>query len=265
MITHGGGMNDNTDDIGGTSARPVSQPLPPEVPAPRAGEQPPPPEINEPAGPDAPAADADPDPGSEWWRAPATGVPEWAAEPGPEGPDVSEQGRGPEDGTGAVPPGFEGVIAAHEIGAQIGEAISSHLPGHQPTSRRLDLSWLLLKYNIPGILLALLVTWGGRSSVDRMAAMVAEDGVFAPLGVVLLVVLVGAALMVLPIGSSLGAALGHLVAAVAVGLVRLVQRAWVTRYVGYVLRLAVAVAAWSVIIAVGRVIWRAAVHFLTGA
>lgn len=222
----------------------------------------------EPTGLDAPdttAAYADPDP--EWWRAPATGTPEWAAtaEPGPDGPGVPEQSRGPEDSTGAMPPGIEGVIAAHEIGAQIGDAISSHLPGHQPTPRRLDLSWLLLKYNIPGILLALLVTWGGRSGVDRVAAMVAEDGVFAPLGVVLLVVLVGAVLVALPIGSWLGAALGHLVSAVAVGLVRLVTRGWTTRYIGYVLRLAVAVAAWSVIIAVGRVIWRAIVHFLTGA
>ncbi|MEU9568201.1 hypothetical protein AB0D16_40600 [Streptomyces sp. NPDC048161] len=260
-------MNDNTDDIGGTSPRPVSQPLPPEVPAPRA-EQPP---DTGPDSPDAPAAGTDPDPGSEWWRAPATGVPDWAMTPsmpdpeGPDAPELPEQRRGPEDGTGAAPPGIEGVMAAHEIGAQIGEAISSSLPGHQSQPRRLDLSWMLLKYNIPGALLALLVTWGGRSSVDRVAAMVDRDGLLAPAGVVLLVVLVGAALMVLPIGSWLGAALGHLVSAVAVGLVRLVQRGWSTRYVGYVLRLAVAVAVWSIAIVIGRVIGRAVIHFLTGA
>ncbi|MFJ7258242.1 hypothetical protein ACIQWV_38390 [Streptomyces sp. NPDC098085] len=178
---------------------------------------------------------------------------------------MPEQRRGPEDGTEAVPPGIEGVIAAHEIGAQIGEAISSHLPGRQPLPRKLDLSWLLLRYNVPGILLALLVTWGGRSSADRVAAMVDEDGLLAPVGAALLVVLVGMALMILPIGSWLGAALGHLVSAVAVGFVRVVQRGWSTPYIGYVLRLAVAVAAWSIVIAVGRVIWRAAVHFLTGA
>ncbi|MFG2631053.1 hypothetical protein [Streptomyces sp. NPDC048473] len=259
-------MTDSTGGIGGTEPRVVSQPLPPEVPAPRSEPSPPP----EPTGldaPTAPATDDDPNPGSEWWRAPATGVPEWAAaDPGADGdgPGVPEQGRWPTDDAGAVP-GIEGIVAAHEIGAQIGEAISSHLPGHQAPSRRLDLSWLLLRYNIPGVLLALLVTWGGRSSVDRMTTTVAEDGVFAPAGAVLLVVLVGLALMVLPVGSWLGAALGHLVSAVAVGLVRLAQRAWSTPYIGYVLRLAVAVAAWSVIIAVGRVAWRAAVHFLTGA
>ncbi|MEU9568163.1 hypothetical protein AB0D16_40400 [Streptomyces sp. NPDC048161] len=255
-------MDDSTDDVSGsTPARPVSQPLPPEVPAPRA-EQPPD------TGPDAPAAGTDPDPGSEWWRAPATGVPDWAATADPEGPDapeLPEQRRGPEDTAGAVPPGIEGVIAAHEIGAQIGEAISSSLPGHQSQPRRLDLSWMLLRYNIPGALLALLVTWGGRSSVDRVAAMVDRDGLLAPAGVVLLVVLVGAALMVLPIGSWLGAALGHLVSAVAVGLVRLVQRGWSTRYVGYVLRLAAAVVAWSIVIAAGRIVGRAVIHFLTGA
>ncbi|MGW7711586.1 hypothetical protein [Streptomyces sp. NPDC054771] len=257
-------MNDNTDDIGDTSPRPVSQPLPPEVPAPRA-EQPPPD-----TEPDAPAAGTDPDPGSEWWRAPATGVPDWAAtaEPDPEDPDVPalpEQRHGPEDNTEAVPPGIEGVMAAHEIGAQIGEAISSSLPGHQSQPHKLDLSWLLLKYNIPGALLALLVTWGGRSSVDRVAAMVDRDGLLAPAGAVLLVVLVGAALMVLPIGSWLGSALGHLVSAVAVGLVRLVQRGWTTRYVGYLLRLAVAVVVWSIVIVTVRVVGRAVIRFLTGA
>lgn len=204
---------------------------------------------------------------------PATGTPSWAAktgsedaeDPDPGAPGVPEQSRGPGDAAEAVPPGVEGVMAAHEIGVQIGEAISSSLPGHQSQPRRLDLGWMLLRYNIPGVLLAVLVTWGGRSSVDRVAAMVDRDGLLAPAGVVLLVVLVGAALMVLPIGSWLGAALGHLVSAVAVGLVRLVQRGWSTRYVGYVLRLAVAVAVWSIAIVIGRVIGRAVIHFLTGA
>ncbi|MFD7868127.1 hypothetical protein [Streptomyces sp. NPDC059783] len=235
----------------------VSQPLPPEVPAPRPEPAPEPEVVAEP-----PEAGAPKPPETQWWQNPAQpgGVPDWAA--GLDRPDG--EGEHPFDAE-PPPPGFEGVLAAHEIGAQISEAIASHLPGGQEPSRRLDLSWLLLRYNVPGILLAALVTWRGRSSMDRAADMVARDGIFAPVGVVLLVVLLCAVLMVLPVGSALGEALGHLVTAVAQGLVRLVRRAWVTRYIGYVLRLAVAVAAWSVILAVGRVAWRAAVHFLTGA
>ncbi|MFD5064509.1 hypothetical protein [Streptomyces sp. NPDC058394] len=263
-------MTDSTDsNVGGTDPRVVSQPLPPEVPAPRS-EPSLPPESTGLDAPGIPPAAAEPDP--EWWRAPATGVPEWAVDadsappPGAGVPGVPEQGHWPgaDSDAGAVH-GMEGIVAAHEIGAQIGEAISSHLPGAQEQSRKLDLRWLLLKYNVPGVLLSLLVTWGGRSSVDRVAASVSEDGIFAPVGVVLCFVLVGLVLMVLPIGSWLGAALGHMVSAVAVGLVRLSKRAWTTPYIGYLMRLAVAVVVWSFVIAVVRVIWRAAVHFLTGA
>ncbi|MFF9594230.1 hypothetical protein ACF1FX_34495 [Streptomyces sp. NPDC014646] len=239
----------------------VSQPLPPEVPMPRPDDPP----LRSPDLPDdsvgsPPATGPDP----EWWRADPADTdaldPTGIGHPAPPGPD------GPVPGPSAGhASGMEGIVAAHEIGAQIGEAISSHLPGAQPPSHRLDLRWMRLKYNVPGLALALLVTWGGRSSVDRMTAMVSEDGLLAPVGAVLLVVLVGLALMVLPIGSWLASALGHLVSAVAVGLVRLVKRAWTTPYVGYVLRLLIAVAAWSFAIAVGRVIWRGTVHFLTGA
>ncbi|MFB7957856.1 hypothetical protein [Streptomyces sp. NPDC056045] len=258
-------MTDSTDGIGSTGGgadpHPVSQPLPPEVPAPRT--EPPPPGPAGLDGPD-PAVDTDPEP---WWRAPATDVPEWAAaadEPAPdEAPGVP--GQVPWPGSDADPAGMEGIVAAHEIGAQIGEAISAHLPGPQVPSKKLDLRWLRLKYNIPGLALAVLVTWSGRSGMDRMTAVVAEDGIFAPLGALLLVVLVGLAVMVLPVGSWLGAALGHLVSAVTVGLVRLVRRAWTTPYVGYVLRVVVAVVVWSFVLAVGRVVWRSAVHFLTGA
>ncbi|MEV6426015.1 hypothetical protein [Streptomyces sp. NPDC051662] len=253
-------MTDSTDPNGGGTdpRRVVSQPLPPEVPAPRS-EPPLPPE----------SSDGEPDPDTDWWRAPATGEPQWAVNadstsPGAEVPGVPEQGHWRGDDAGTVH-GMEGIVAAHEIGAQIGDAISSHLPGAQEQSRKLDLRWLLLRYNVPGILLALLVTWRGRSSVDRMVATVSEDGVFAPVGVLLMFVLVGAVLMFLPIGSWLGSALGHLVSAVAVGLVRLSTRAWSTPYIGYLMRLAVAVVVWSFIIAVVRVIWRVAVHFLTGA
>lgn len=255
---------ESTEPGGGVDPAPfVSQPLPPEVPAPRLEPSAPAPD---PAEPDDLSAAA-PDP--EWWRAPPSGVSEWAAAdtgtaPSSTGPGMPDPGRWP----GAeveVGHGMEGVVAAHEIGAQIGDAISSHLPAPQGQARKLDLRWLLLRYNVPGVLLALLVTWRGQSSVDRMAAVVSRDGVFAPLGIVLVVVLLGLVLMVLPVGSALGAALGHLVSAAVTGVVQLVRRAWAVRYIGYLLRLAVAVVVWSVVIAVGRVIWRAAVHFLTGA
>ncbi|MCD9145482.1 hypothetical protein [Streptomyces albireticuli] len=163
--------------------------------------------------------------------------------------------------------GSEGVAAAHEIGAYIGEAISARLPDpHAAAARRgLDIRWMRLKYNVPAILFALLVTWGGRSTVDRMTASVAEGGVFAPLGWVLMAGLVLGALVLLPIGSWLGTALAGLFASVLHGMVRLFGRAWKTPYIGYLLRLLVAVAVWSFLIAAGRLMGRAVIHFLTGA
>ncbi|GHB31210.1 hypothetical protein [Streptomyces chryseus] len=159
--------------------------------------------------------------------------------------------------------------AAWEIGAQIGEAVAAHLPapaGPPPTPaeqgwRGLDLRWMGLKYNIPGALLALLVTWRGQSGVDAMTRSVTEDGIFAPLGWLLLVFLVGLAVMVLPIGQ----VFANLVASIFRGLTNLIVRAWQAPYIGYLLRLLVAVAAWSFVIAVVRVGGRAAIHWMTGA
>lgn len=249
-------MTDSDPGVGGWDPQ-IRQPLPPEVPAPRV----------EPPAPDKPeslSADVlQPEP--EWWRKPPAEDPD---APAPLGPDGASGTSDPEHWPGSSTEpvhGMEGIVAAHEIGAQIGEAISSHLPAAQGESRKLDLRWLLLRYNIPGLAIALLVTWRGRSSVDRMADLAARDGVLAPVGVVLCVVLVGVMLTMLPVGSQLGAALGHVVTAVVTGVVQLVRRAWGVRYIGYLLRVAVAVVVWSVVIAVGRVVWREAVHFLTGA
>ncbi|MEU2873041.1 hypothetical protein ABZ769_28220 [Streptomyces olivoreticuli] len=260
---------------GGPEPKPVvSQPLPPEVPAPGAE-----------------AGEAGPAP--EWWRLPAAPLPPEAPSPtaepspgpGPDGPREATNG-GAEPGDGApgsewwqgsavrdelrdtwAVHGSEGIAAAHEIGAHIGEAISARLPDPQAAAakRGLDIRWMRLKYNVPAILIALLVTWGGRSAVDRMSASVSEKGVFAPLGWVLMAGLILGVLMLLPIGSWLGAALADLFASVLHGVVRLFGRAWKTPYTGYLLRLVAAVAAWSFAIAVGRLIGRAAINFLTGA
>ncbi|MBH1937840.1 hypothetical protein I5Q34_26820 [Streptomyces sp. AV19] len=186
--------------------------------------------------------------GSEWWR--LSGVrEEW------------------QDADAFAVHGSEGIAAAYEIGAHIGEAISAHLPDpHAVAAKRgLDIRWLRLKYNVPALLLALLVTWGGRSTVDRMSASVAENGVLAPVGWLLMVGLLLGVLWLLPIGSHLGAALAGLFANALHGLVRLAGRAWKTPYIGYLLRLAVAVAAWSFAIAVARLLGRMLINFLTGA
>lgn len=262
----------------------VRQPLPPEVPMPRPEARPNPDPGLDPEP--VPAAPAD-----EWWRGSAPGpeIPAPRAEPAPgsagddpadgagsparqadeggpgqewwRGSDVREEWRG-----AWTTHGQDGIAAATEIGSYIGDAIASRLPDpYAPADRRLDLRWLRLKYNVPAVLIALLVTWGGRSGVDAMTDTIAEGGLFAPVGFVLAFVLLGLILMVLPIGSALGAALSHLVAWLVHGLVGLVGRAWSTPYVGYLLRLAVAVAIWSFVLAAGRVLWRGTVHVLTGA
>lgn len=192
---------------------PVRQPLPPEAPMP--GREP---ELDLPlkdpvqAGPE-PVVDAGPGPtagpdaglagqqtaGPEWWRAPANPDQEEPGLPGnapdvQKGPDPAGAGDGADDTGGGWPgvreewrhtwehEGRDGVAAAYEIGAHIGEAISERLPdAHAAAERRgLDLRWLHLKINAPAIALALLVTWGGRSATDRMTASVAEGGLLAP-------------------------------------------------------------------------------------
>ncbi|MFJ3699670.1 hypothetical protein ACIPW9_37060 [Streptomyces sp. NPDC090052] len=271
-------MTDREPDAG-TGPGPVSQPLPPEVPAPRP--EPVPgldPEQPEPG----PAADTDPlpdagaaAPAQDWWRTPA---PDEADRPSPGAPgDDPDTPAGPGPGrwegvreewrdTWATH-GQDGIQAAHEIGAEIGAAVAAHLPDpHAAAEQRgLDIRWLLLKYNVPGIAIALLVTWGGQSSANRMAHSVAHEGVLAPLGWVLMGGLVLGALMMLPIGSWLGTAFAGLVSSVIQGLVALTRRAWGTPYIGYLLRLALAVIVWSFVIAVVRLLGRMMIHFLTGA
>ncbi|MFC9916332.1 hypothetical protein [Streptomyces sp. NPDC127197] len=253
------------------------QPLPPEVPAPR----------KEPERPESvePPDDA-PELGTEWWRSPPPEEPPGPSTPS-SGPDGPPDAGGPAAGDqGSQEPEFwrwnqvrdewrdtwsahgsEGIEAAHAIGAHIGEAISAHLPNPNAAAekRGLDIRWLRLKYNVPALLLALLVTWGGQSSVDRMTASVTEDGIFAPLGWILMFALVLGLLMLMPIGSWLGAAFSNLINLLIHGAVRVFGGAWKMPVIGYLMRLALAVAIWSFIVAVARVTWRGIVHFLTGA
>jgi hypothetical protein len=155
--------------------------------------------------------------------------------------------------------GREGLDAALEIGAQIGEAISARLPDPYAAAqtRGLDLRWLRLGLNVPALAIAL---WGGRSPQEHVADYIARNGLFAPLGWVLLPVLVLAALSALPFGGVFGALLG----ALARGVVALARRAWAVPYAGYLLRLAVAVAAWSFVIAAARLAGRVVITWLTG-
>jgi hypothetical protein len=163
--------------------------------------------------------------------------------------------------------GQEGMQAAHEIGVTIGEAVVSHLPNPHAVAeqRGLDIRWMRLKYNVPGILIALLVTWGGDSLSGSVARSIATNGPFALLGWVLLPVLAVGLFMLTPVGGPLGRVLVDIIRSVLGGLGRLLARAWDTAYTGYVLRLAVAVAAWAVIFGVVRLVGRVAINWLTGA
>ncbi|MBO8189193.1 hypothetical protein [Streptomyces spirodelae] len=257
----------------------VRQPLPPEVPAPAPHPDP---------GPPAPEAGEE-EAGREWWRAPTAppdagtpGVPPPPEEPPHAAPTAPP---GPDAGTGAGPDwwqggqvrgelrdawatqGQDGVAAAHEIGAHIGEAISSRLPDpHAAAAQRgLDIRWMRLKYNLPAIFLALMVTWGGKSATDRMVDSVAAGGIFAPLGWVLIFGLLLLAVMFLPIGGILGAVFSNLVGWLTRAGVAFVGWGWHKPYIGYVLRLVLAVAVWAFIFAVAAQVWRGAVHLLTGA
>ncbi|MFI5987305.1 hypothetical protein ACIBEA_41350 [Streptomyces sp. NPDC051555] len=230
-MTEGQGAWDPTD---GSAPYPAA----PKVPPPRPGEPP----AADPAG-----TAGDP-PVTDWWRYPDVRQ-EWQDTWASEGQEARE--------------------AAWEIGAQIGEAVTAHLPvppGPDPSPaeqglRGLDLAWLGLRYNVPGVLIALLVTWRGQSAVDGMTQSVTEDGILAPLGWLLLVFLVGVAVMVLPIGQILAG----VAASMFRGLTNLIVHAWKTPYIGYLMRLMVAVAAWGFVIALLRVGGRAAIHWMTGA
>ncbi|MEU4898243.1 hypothetical protein AB0B12_38050 [Streptomyces sp. NPDC044780] len=159
------------------------------------------------------------------------------------------------------------MAAAHEIGVTVGEAIVSRLPDpHAAAAKRgLDIRWLRLKYNVPAILIALLVTWRGASLADHVAQSVITNGPFALLGWILVPAVVIGLFMLTPVGGALGEALMGVIRNVLYALGRLIQRGWRIRYVGYWLRLIVAVAAWSVVIALVRLVGRAMIHFLTGA
>lgn len=251
---------------------PVRQPLPPEVPAPRA-------EHEADAGGELPA-----EPGAEWWRQSAEptspDVPAPRAEveaegaAGTHGPDVEDGGRRRWDGEqvrGELRDawdthGMEGVAAAHEIGAHIGDAIAAHLPDpHAAAARKgLDIRWMRLKYNVPALLLAWLTTWRGQSPADRMLHYVGERGLLAPVGWLFMAALVTGFLMLTPIGSALGSALAGLLSQVIAGAVRAVRRAWSLPVIGYVLKVAAATVAWSFLIALAVLTGRTIIRFLTG-
>ncbi|WP_346094342.1 hypothetical protein [Streptomyces olivaceiscleroticus] len=156
--------------------------------------------------------------------------------------------------------------AAMEIGAHISEAITERLPDpHAAAAQRgLDISWLRLKVNIPAMLIAGVMVWSGDGLAGTLQRHIGEEGIFAPLGWVLVVVLALGALSFLPIGSTLASAFADLVIGLARGLWALLLRAWRIPYIGYLLRLAVAVLTWTFLFVVLTVIGRAVLHFLTG-
>ncbi|MEV5904947.1 hypothetical protein, partial [Streptomyces sp. NPDC052127] len=162
--------------------------------------------------------------------------------------------------------GMEGVAAAHEIGAHIGDAIAAHLPDpHAAAARRgLDIRWMRLKYNVPALVLSGLATWRGRSPAERMVRYVGENGALAPVGWLVMAALVVGCLMLTPIGSALGSALAGLISQLISGAVRSVQRAWSAPVIGYVLKVIVATIVWSFLIALAVLAGRSAIRFLTG-
>ncbi|MEU5838615.1 hypothetical protein ABZ820_33785 [Streptomyces diacarni] len=285
-------MSDDGHESGPTE--PVRQPLPPEIPVPE-----PPSPAEEPA--EAPAAGREPE--AEWWRAPAgaDGEPAEAhpvppnAPPPPTEPPAAGASDGapapdPQQGGSGGPDWWQGDqvrgelhdawsdasteagVAAQELGYQLQHAagtISDAVAGvaYPAAARRgLDIRWMRLSINLPAIAISLLVTYGGRSATDRMVDTVAEGGIFAPLGWVLMAGLVLLAVLYLPLGMSwIGAMFSALVSRLTRGLLALVGWAWTKPGTGYVLRVLVAVAAWSVLFAVTVQVWRGVVHLLTGA
>lgn len=188
--------------------------------------------------------------GREWWR----------------GDDVRDELRDDWQDHSA-----EAAVGAQELGYQLQHAASTISDAVTSTAypaaakRGLDIRWMRLPLNIPAVFIALLVTYGGRTATDRMATSVTENGVFAPLGWVLLAVLVGGSVMMLPVASPLAHAVGHLVQAVASGLLAAVRRGWQTPVIGYLMRLVVAVTVWAFVFAVVRLAGRGIIHWLTGA
>lgn len=246
-----GGEQDSGDELD-----PARQP-PPETPAPPDEAPPASPEVQD-AGPDGEAGSGGGGAsGWEWWR---------TADVRDELRDTWDDVRGEFRDVWDEHGSWEGVQAAYEIGGQIGEAVASRLPDRYAAAeqRGLDLRWLRLGVNVPALVCSLLVTWGGRSAEDRMADSMFSEGLLAPVGWVLLPVLVLAVLLALPFGAALGAVVGDLVSMAARTVIVLLRRAWGTPYVGYMLRLIVAVAAWSFVIAAARLMGRSVINWLTG-
>lgn len=194
--------------------------------------------------------DHTPAPGGEWWR----------------GDDVRGELREDWHSTST-----EAGVAAQELSHQLQQAagtISDAVAGATypaAAKRGLDIRWMRLSINIPAVFIALLVTYGGRTATDRMTGVLIEDGPFAPLGWVLFAVLLLGIVMVLPIGTPLAHAIGHLVQWAASGLVTVLRRGWQTPVIGYLLRLGLAAFVWSFIFAVLYVGGRGIIHWLTGA
>src|SRR4051812_39548694 len=208
-----------TDGAIGNGPEPseVRQPLPPEVPTSSAG-----------PAPDPDAAGHEPEP--DWWRVSAPLPPEGPpAEPEPESPEKPAFKPAPDWSADAGPApdptdservtgvrdewadtwathGQDGLQAAHEIAVTIGEAVVSHLPNPEAAAERrgLDIRWLRLKFNLPGIVLALLMSGGSNSLSERLARTLATDGPFGLLGYLLLPLIVLGLFMVTPIGGPLG-------------------------------------------------------------
>ncbi|MGA4954070.1 hypothetical protein [Streptomyces lydicamycinicus] len=161
----------------------------------------------------------------------------------------------------------DGAAQAVEVGAMIGDAIADRLPpGPTEAARKrgLDLRWLRLELNIPGLVIAGAAWRWGIGPAETAVGISQQDGPLAPAGWVLLVVMLLGALTLLPVGSHLASAVAHLVTALSGALWRGLARAWHARVLGYVLRLAADTVAWVLIIGFVRLIWRALVTWLTG-
>ncbi|MFG2533535.1 hypothetical protein [Streptomyces sp. NPDC048516] len=230
-----------TPDPGSASAVPPPPSRPPDAPPP--------------PGPAPDPADSPPPPDEDWWRWPAVRDElrdEW-----------TEQSAEALEATKEI--GAQ-MGAALEIGAQIGDAIADRLPDPYAAADKkgLDLRWLRLGINVPALLIAGAAWWWRIGPAVAVAEEVRGDGILAPFGWVLLVLLLVGVLMLLPLGSMLASALSALVtqatSLVWAGLVK----AWRTRYLGYLLRLVLAVIAWVVIIGVVRMAWRLTITWLTG-
>ncbi|MFK0296953.1 hypothetical protein ACIQU6_41685 [Streptomyces sp. NPDC090442] len=187
-----------------------------------------------------------------WWARPAEAAQDAWAEHGPEA-QAALRDIGTQMGQAA------------EIGAQIGDAIADRLdPNAAAQKRGLDISWLHLKLNIPALVIAIVAWVWGVGPAAVVVQVVRTQGALAPLGWVLLVAALLGLFALVPIGSALASAVGHLVMALVGGVRSALTRGWRMRYVGYALRLVVVTLAWVAAIGFLRVAWRMTLHWLTG-